>query len=277
MPILNEIIYEERFFNDNIYEDSGLSFYYRTRFIPMVSQREFDRISNYLSNPATKFRNIKNYKVYKTNKKIKLKSKINEKKDSFFDTLFSRMSIRKFINESMSFDKFSYIISSSYGVNGKYLEVGKNERLLLRTVPSAGGLYPIEMYVAIFNIEGLEPGIYHYNPIENNLELIKSGNFSNEIIKLYQGLEDLKDSSAVILLTAVYNRTVMKYGERGWRFIFLDAGHLMQNIYLTSTNLKVGVYALGGGYDSAINRFLGINELNEVYVYGAAIGNISHD
>lgn len=272
MPIINENLLEEELFDNNIPDDGGLAFYYRSRFIPEISDHIFTHINTYMKN--MKNRNVSNYKVYKSSTRIKLSSVESLKEDTFFKTIYNRKSIRSFYGEEISFEKFSKLISSSYGINGKFIDYGGDKKLLLRTVPSAGGLYPIEIYINIFNVENIPAGLYHYNPISLELELIKLGNNKEEIKRLYQGLEEVDKASAIIMMTGVFNRTVKKYGERGWRFLYLDAGHLGQNIYLTATRLGIGVFTLGGGFDSDINNFLEINENNEVYLYAAIIGSL---
>lgn len=275
MSIINEPSFEEKTLNKSCKNNSGKEFYFNTRFIPEASNSTFDGIKKYLRS-KDKRQVVNHYKTYYTSNKIKLSDK-DLHDDSFFKVMLSRASTRDYTSKKIPFDVFSKFITASYGRNGRELKLDKHNTMPLRTVPSAGGLFPIELYIAIFNVQDIPMGIYHYNPINSELELLKSGDYRKEVIQYYQNFKQIGDSSALVMMTSVYNRTIEKYGERGWRFIFLDAGHIGQNLYLSASKLGIGITTLGGGYDADINRFLDLNDNEEVYVYGAVIGDINEN
>ncbi len=140
-----------------------------------------------------------------------------------------------------------------------------------RMYPSAGALYPIEAYVAVLDCSGLEQGIYHYNVKRNCLELLSSGSARDELVHA-TGETWAGEASVAIVLTAVFDRTQRKYGERGYRYILLEAGHAMQNICLVAEALQLGLCPCGGFVDHDINALLELNESVEAALYLALIG-----
>jgi len=118
---------------------------------------------------------------------------------------------------------------------------------------------------------------YHYNVVDNTLELIKAGDFSSNVSALYGNQKDAitTDYPCLILFSMVFDRTMGKYGDRGYRFILLDAGHMGQNLYLVSTYLKLGIVALGAGTenDNAFDDLLNLVHGEESVFYGFAVGH----
>ena len=213
------------------------------------------------------------YKIYPSSKSIKLnkidysKSEVN--KSDFIRILLSRQSTRCFEQNGITLDKLSQLLTLSFGLRDvDFLGVS------LRTYPSAGARYPIEVYPIILRSNDIELGIYHYNVVENSLELIKEGDYSNQIYEFYKGQEFISDVPCIILFSMVFERSMEKYGERGYRFILLDAGHMSQNLYMTSEYLGMGVVALGAGIksDDEIDDLIGlVNKVENVF-YGFAVG-----
>ncbi|ASY82116.1 hypothetical protein BJK05_19880 [Pectobacterium polaris] len=139
-----------------------------------------------------------------------------------------------------------------------------------RTVPSGGALYPLELYFYHSGqIEGLATGIYHYSPVLNALHFIKPGNFHSELAQaLVEFQSDLAEQlSVVIFITGMFQRSIFKYRNKGYRFCLLEAGHVAQNINLVATALQLGVINLGGFYDRKIDDLLGLDGLNHSILY----------
>jgi SagB-type dehydrogenase family enzyme len=144
-----------------------------------------------------------------------------------------------------------------------------------RTVPSGGALYPLELYFfSNGHVEGLEAGLYHYSPIFNAVHLIKKGDFRKEIgATLVEFQSNLAfDLSVIVFITAVFQRSIFKYREKGYRFALMEAGHVSQNINLTATGLQFGVINIGGYYDREIDHFLEIDGLRHSTIYMTGIG-----
>ncbi|WP_350342976.1 SagB/ThcOx family dehydrogenase [Proteinivorax tanatarense] len=202
------------------------------------------------------------YKYYLNNKKVKL-SKI-EAVDTFSQTVKLRKSTRDYNNYPVSLNEISKLLDLSASLNG----IDDSSRVY----PSAGKRYPLEMYIAIFNSNDIEKGIYHYDVISHSLTLVKSGCFKEELYHYSLNQELVLNSSMLIVLTAVFDRTLQKYSNRGYRYVLIDAGHIGQSIYLASTYLELGVVSLGGFKDNDINKLLKINESKETSLYLIAIG-----
>lgn len=210
------------------------------------------------------------FKEYPRFEQIKLPTKFKDPAPKFSTVLLNRRSSREFKIGSINLVMLSKLLFFSAGVN--HLEEGI--KFSKRTYPSAGARYPLELYLVLFRPIGrLEQGIYHYNVKRHSLELIGLGDYKNELMKIC-GQGWIKEALLIILISAVFDRTQTKYGERGYRYVLLDAGHLAQNIYLTSTALRLGCCAIGGFIDDQANSLLDLDGIKESVIYLAAIGVI---
>ncbi|MFQ5957286.1 MAG: SagB/ThcOx family dehydrogenase [Candidatus Brocadiales bacterium] len=142
----------------------------------------------------------------------------------------------------------------------------------LRAAPSAGALYPLELYVVVNNVRGLERGLYHYNILEHSLELLKIGDFRRKIINCALHQEMTGKANVTFVLTGIFDRITWKYDERGYRYAYIEAGHISQNIYLQSISLGLGSVAVGAFYDESLNNFLGVDGKAEAAIYMHAVG-----
>lgn len=231
-------------------------------------------ITQVVSNPVFIEGSVNSSHAFITLPKIKLPSVFMEdirKTENFRKILFSRRSIRNFSTESLTINELSYILNSSYGVSGAIEDIEKEYYQELRTSPSAGGLYPLEIYFYANNVEGLNKGIYHYNPSEHCISILHQGPLDLSSCTSYSNIA--KQAACVIFITAVFPRLSYKYGERSYRFVHLDAGHLGQNIYLSAESINVGALAVGGFFDDEINSLLNIDGVTEGVVYEFLIGH----
>ncbi len=203
---------------------------------------------------------IVHFKEYPRFKKQKLKI-TNLSNINFQRLLKQRYSKREFA-KSISFSEVSNILYWSGGMKKDFT----------RFYPSAGGRYPLEIYIVALNVDSLESGIYHFNIKKNLLELILKGYFKDEAIRLSGNQEWIKDCGIVISISAVFGRTEIKYGERGYRYVLMEAGHLAQNLYLVSEALNLGCCAIGGFLDDEINKLLDIDGKKESVIYLCGIG-----
>lgn len=185
-----------------------------------------------------------------------------------WECMLRRRSIRDYKNKPINIKNLSQILWASSGM------VTKKYGVELRTVPSAGALYPIDIYVSIFKIDGIKKGIYHLNVYDWKLEGVKEGDFSSEISKasIYQSF--IERAAFVIFLTSISKRTTRRYRERGVRYILMDLGCIIQNIYLAVTSLNLGGCVIGAFYDKQINDILGIDDREETTLALFSIGTI---
>ncbi len=199
-------------------------------------------------------------------KTIKLPNLEFNKEISFWQVILNRQSTRKFKNEPITISQLSLLLFGITGLTRIFPQVA------FRTVPSAGGLYPIEVYPVVNNIENLNQGIYHYDLAKHRLELLKEGDFRLEIAK---GCLDQKmafNSAVDFVWTAIIERSRWKYLQRCYRYIYMDAGHIGQNFYLIAEALGLGACTIGAIYDDEINKLLDIDGTHETAIYVGVIG-----
>jgi SagB-type dehydrogenase family enzyme len=213
-----------------------------------------------------------NFKFYRTTKSINLPP---AKKDlsSLTHVLHNRRSHRKFTGEPVDLNDISTLLSLGCGITSKQ-HIKEKKIYYLRSYPSAGALYPVEIYSAILKGSELDKGLYHYNVRNNKLELLSSLDLKERLMRSISYPEIIENSSLVLILTAIFPRVSIKYSERGYRFALLEGGHLAQNIYLISTALGLGCVSIGGFIDDELNDLVGIDGVNEAVIYTIAIGKI---
>ena len=140
-----------------------------------------------------------------------------------------------------------------------------------RTVPSAGGRFPLEVYVMLWGeVPGLKPGSYHYNVARHQLEDLYSPKLTSQDIKIISPLPWVANIHGVFILSAVFDRTIAKYGSRGYRYILLEAGHVGQNICLAAAESGLSVRPLAAIDECACERILSLDSEKEQIVYAIA-------
>lgn len=207
------------------------------------------------------------YKEYPDSEKIELDHSDLEIKVSFNEVLQNRQSIRKFTREPLSLEKLSFLLWASTGISHR--EHGYE----FRTAPSAGALYPIETYVVANNINNLEKGVYHYSIKNHQLEQLKIGDYRKESTKAAMNQTKCSYAAVVFIWTAVFNRVKYKYRQRAYRYIYLDAGHIAENLALASTVLDLGSCQIGALFDEKVNDILNVDGKKESAVYMSVVGN----
>jgi SagB-type dehydrogenase family enzyme len=180
-----------------------------------------------------------------------------------------RRSLRDYALRPMPIEVLGRLLHTSYGVRGKRQTEG--EWVCERPAPSAGGKFPLEIYVATQAVEGLEDGLHHYDAHAHELELRRKGLVHATLADLAVGQDMIRDANVVVIITAIAFRTMWKYGQRGYRFLWIDAGHVGQNLYLVATAMGLGPAAIGGFYDGEMKEFLEL-PAEEDPVYLVCIG-----
>ena len=144
-----------------------------------------------------------------------------------------------------------------------------------RAAPSAGALYPIETYLSIHNVQGIAPGIYHYAVETHELEQLKTGDFRLAAAKAALDQEMVYHSNVLFIWTAVFERAKWKYRQRAYRYVYLDAGHIAQNVALGAVALGLGSCQIAALFDGEANDLVGVDGTAESTVYMTIVGKIN--
>ena len=208
--------------------------------------------------------NISN-KTFRGVKMIKL-PKPNYQGMSLEETIKKRRSIRAYSKKALTLPQLSQLLFSAQGITGNHY--GHD----VRTAPSAGALYPLEVYLVANNVEGLSQGIYHYTIKEHAVELLQEGNFREAITDAGLGQDMLGDAPVTFILSAVFERTRKKYGDRSLRYVYMEAGHVSQNISLQAVSLGLGSVCVGAFHDELVNSLVGLDGSRESVIYLQAVG-----
>jgi SagB-type dehydrogenase family enzyme len=181
-----------------------------------------------------------------------------------------RRSCRAYLPRAMPISCVSALAAAAYGiVESTNMEgVGTFVR---RSVPSAGGLFPLELFIFLQRVEGLSDGLYHYDVRAHSLEPLREDPIADLAPFLYP-YPFVRDANLVFVVAAVFERNQKKYGPRGYRYTLLEAGHVAQNICLRAVELGLGTLCMGGFEDSRLNRMLGLEPSREGAVYAVAAG-----
>jgi SagB-type dehydrogenase family enzyme len=168
------------------------------------------------------------------------------------EAISRRRSIRNYGDEPLTVQHLSQLLWSAQGVT--------DPAQGLRAAPSAGATYPLEVYVVVGldGVEGLEPGVYHYNPHQHCLTPILQGDLRGKLSNAALNQRWVAEAPVNLVIAAVYERTTARYGDRGVRYVHMEAGHVAENIYLQATALKLGVVAVGAFNDEAVQSLLNL-------------------
>lgn len=183
-------------------------------------------------------------------KEILLPQPQRKGKTSLEETLQKRRSIRKYKNEPLSLKDVAQILWASQGITeGDH-----------RTVPSAGALYPIEIYLVVKNVQGVAEGVYCYDQKDHKLVSIAGGDFNKTLAEVAANQEWIEDSAAILLISADFEKTTQKYGERGKQYVWMEAGHSAQNVYLQAISLELGTVSVGAFDERRVQKILNLPE-----------------
>jgi SagB-type dehydrogenase family enzyme len=183
------------------------------------------------------------------------------------DAQLARTSARSFGGGELGLADLAKALQHAYGRTHDERASGFPREF--RAVPSGGALFPLELYVAAREVSGLQPGLYHYDPVDHELDVLGPA----DVASCFVQSELVCTASAVVLLSAVFFRSTFKYGDRGYRFVLLEAGHVAQNIILTATGLGGAAVPIGGYFDREVDDVLGVNGIDESVVYAVLLGS----
>ena len=162
--------------------------------------------------------------------------------------LAARRSVREFRTVALDLQEVSQLLWAAQGA------ISRDGR---RTAPSAGALYPLEVYLAAGNVRGLAPGVYRYESGAHRLALVAAGDQRSNIAAAALHQRWLADAAVVMVITGVERRTTVKYGERGVRYVLLEAGHAAQNVLLEAVALGLGATPVGAFSDAEVEKLVG--------------------
>ena len=170
-----------------------------------------------------------------------------DSRSSVESALLERRSIRTFSDEPVTLAEISQLLWAAQGVT---------HRRSFRTAPSAGALYPLEIYIVAGQVTGLAAGIYRYKPNLHELSKIVEGEKRADLCRAALNQSAVKKAPVVILICAVYRRTTVKYGQRGIRYVHMEVGHSAQNICLQAVSLGLGTVPIGAFRDDQVKKIL---------------------
>lgn len=214
---------------------------------------------DWASKPAT-------YKRYPSAPKIALSDPSGEGGPSLWEALRRRRSVRRFQDVPLPEEALSRLLWAAQGITRRGRGVD------FRMAPSAGALYPVETYVVVHDVEGIEAGVYHYAVQEHALDQLRTGDFRAEIAQAALDQRMAAWANVVFVWTAVFERSKWKYKQRAYRYVYLDAGHIAQNVALAAVGLGLGSCQIAALYDDEANGLLGVDGDRESTIYMTVVG-----
>lgn len=180
-------------------------------------------------------------------------------KISVEEALLKRRSVRSYREEALNLKEVSQILWSAQGITEPSFGG--------RAAPSAGALYPLEIYLVVKNVKELPAGVFKYKPENHSLIKIFEGEISRQLAKAALGQNFIAEAPAVLVISGVFERTTKKYGERGIQYVFMEAGHAAQNIYLQAESLTLGTVTVGAFVEEEVKKLLRMpEEENPLYI-----------
>jgi SagB-type dehydrogenase family enzyme len=179
-----------------------------------------------------------------------------------------------FAAQPLPFEHVALLLRAAYGITGSVPLPGGGEQSF-RAAPSAGALFPLEIYPLVFDCVDLAGGLYHYDPLRDVLELLGSGEQRAAFAQTLPMRELAERCAIALVVSAMFWRSRFKYGQRGYRFTLLEAGHVVQNVLLAAEALELAAVPVGGFFDRKVAELLDIDGVNEAPLYVVPIGRRS--
>ena len=193
--------------------------------------------------------------------------KTSAAKANLWKLLLNRRTCREYNAEaSLKLNDLAALLWATQGLTAQFGDT------FFRTAPSAGGLYPVETYLSVRAVDSLEQGIYHFRPGDFDLEFLKKGDFSQALSEAALQQTVVLGAQATLIWSGLIARGRWKYRQRAYRYVYLDAGHVAQNLYLAGEALGLGICAIGAFYDDDVNLIVNLDGTEETVIYMAAIG-----
>jgi SagB-type dehydrogenase family enzyme len=206
------------------------------------------------------------YKQYPGLFRYELSQPITTGGSPLWEVIAERRSVRRYQPEPLAEQELSQLLWASQGITARRANIE------LRAAPSAGALYPVETYVVIHSVAQIESGIYHYNVPDHALEQLAVGDFRSTIARAALDQRIAFAANAVFVWTGVFPRSRWKYRQRAYRYVYLDAGHIAQNLALAAVGLGLVTCQIAALYDGEANELLGIDGDDESTLYMTVVG-----
>lgn len=240
-------------------QSTALLYHENSKLTPLLARKLGMKIAAF-DNPYTNERASQPYKQYPGVPFVSFEeyAKYGTPEVDIFQLIQKRRSLRDYRDYPISVNELYLLLQHTYGITARMQAQSIKGTWAYRAVPSAGALYPLEIYVAVLNGQ-LEHGLYHYRPDRNGMELIRPGDFYTDLkdrVKAEPYI-NMKQASAVVFITGVFERVFVKYGDRGYRFVMQEAGFAAQNLSLVSDAIGLGSCMAGSFLDDQVDDFLG--------------------
>jgi len=190
---------------------------------------------------------------YVASSKIMLETDRN-KEEALNFLLFNRESKVEGLNNKVSLKELGYFLDQTHGM--------RDGRVKYRTVPSAGATHPLEIFIIVYDVKGLESGVYHHNIVDHSLERIETSTPKLEEVLSYP--DPWKNHSCLVIFTLSLPRIMRKYNERGYRFALLEVGHASQNMLLSALQYNLNGVVLGNYFDTNVLNILCLDGIENV-------------
>ena len=186
--------------------------------------------------------------------------------------LAERGSCRRYAPREMALGTLSTLLGGAYGLT-RLNKLDSGLRFHSRPVPSAGGLYPLELYVMTRRVAGASDGIHHFEAATHTLRHLQPFPPYETLVDLFLSQYFLDNANAVVMISAVFPRTLRKYGARGYRYVLFEAGHVAQTICMLAAGQNLGSLCVGGFWDAKLNAFLKFDGTTQAVVYCVGVGH----
>jgi SagB-type dehydrogenase family enzyme len=186
------------------------------------------------------------------------------------EAIVARKSVREMASCRLGLEQVATLLHYSYGMlrDNAFTSVPARTR----AVPSAGALYPLEIYLHSANVMGLEPGLFHYSPKDRCLRVLCARDLTAKIASSTLYPRYVETAALVVFITSMFERTTWKYGERGYRYALLEAGHVAQNLGLVASAMGLAAFNLGGYIDREVDDLIDVDGVTQSTVCMVCIG-----
>ena len=196
---------------------------------------------------------------------IPLPDDFSDRRMTVEEAIERRRSVRAFHGPAVTLLQLSRLLHRASGIT--------DPATGFRAAPSAGALYPLEIYTVANSVQGLLQGIYRYRPSDHSLETVRRGDFRGRVSLAALDQEVVARAYVVLVLAALFERSRSKYGERSYRYVLMECGHVGENVYLAATSMGLGACAVGAFMDDQINGLLGLGGRQEAALYLLCLGS----
>jgi len=208
---------------------------------------------------------VPEFKSYPGSRKFKLPRTTREGL-TVETAIHRRRSVREYSGKPVSLEQATLLLRAAYG------RTQSSGDLVHRSVPSAGGLFPMEIYLVARRVDSLPPGLYHFQVEDTSLALLREGDLVPAVWEGTYQQDSAADPALFLLISARFDRTTRKYADRGYRYVYMEAGSVYQNVYLEAASLGLGTVVMGAFNDEALNDFVEVDGTSEAVLCVMPVG-----